>query len=124
MHDGNFVYFEDIVTVLQIASKHCDVVITDDEFAKVSYSLALQNNSAFKPYFNEFSIKINELGITKRLIDKYVFSKKTCQHQVVETRHKPILFNTFVPVAYLFCCLILVAFLMFCFEKNIYRRFN
>ena len=119
--DGNYVYIESAEIAYDIASKDCDIVLTDDEYFKHSLGIVVQNNSFYKSYFNDYILRMAEAGTATRMFES-LLPKQTCKFKTVYAKHKPILLDTIMSIFIIFIMCLLLSGFVFCIEvyiKNI-----
>ena len=114
LQQGNFVFIGPEDVVRNLANQNCEYVLTQEEYKRNGVALGLQNNSAYKSYFNEFTLRMIESGIIDRM-RKYAYPVTKC-YERVHTDHKPILFEVVLPVFYGLFCIAFVAFFVLLFE--------
>ena len=112
-----FVLIGPIDFLRHLANQNCDYVITQDEYRRNGVTLGLQNNSAYKSYFNDFTLRLTESGIVDRM-RKYIYPVTQCNKRV-QTHHTSIMFEVVIPVFYGLFCMTFVAFIILLFENSI-----
>ena len=103
-------------TAQALASSQCDIVITDDKYEKHGVAIGMQNNSAFRSMFNDFTIGMIERGIVQRMTKQYLQPPNSCELEVVNTHHEPLSFKVFLPILHGFLGLITICVTILCLE--------
>ena len=111
----NFVFIGTIRLLRTLASESCDYFVTNDEYQTNGVALRLQNNSAYKHYFNEFTLRMAESGIIQRQL-KQLNPVKDC-HNRVQTKREPISLELVLPIFSVLFCFVSVAFVTLILES-------
>ena len=98
LESGNYVFIASIDYLRYLSKVNCDYVITKDEHQANGVTLGLQTNTAFKPYFDEFILRMTKSGALWRRT-RFVYPFSGCQERV-QTKHKAILFELVLPIFY------------------------
>ena len=118
---GGYIYIEEYEIFAQLVSRHCDLVLMEENLYPLTYSIGLPHNSAFKPAMNKISLKLIESGIMKKLFREYFLSNTTCARERASSGHGPVLLAQTSFVFYLFAVAVCVSIGVLIAESTIWR---
>ena len=117
---GSFFFYYEIMYMFPDHS--CDLAMTDS-WQSNTVALAMQNNSAYKRYVNEFTTDFAEFGITQKLADES-FPNVSCTRDSVQATHKPVLFELFISVFYVLFGLMFLSVIVLAYEVGFLNMFH